>query len=91
MKQAGLNVGVIGATGYVGGRLVPALLDAGHRVRCLARAPGRLDGVAWRAEVEVVDADVLDQASLRFSSGPGSIPAASPGGPTGGCCWCPTR
>ena len=65
MKQAGLNVGVIGATGYVGGRLVPALLEAGHRVRCLARAPGRLDGVAWRAEVEVAEADVLDQASLR--------------------------
>ena len=59
-----LNVGVIGATGYVGGRLVPALLDAGHRVRCLARTPGRLDGVAWRADVEVATADVLDWASL---------------------------
>jgi hypothetical protein len=30
---------VTGATGYVGGRLVPRLLDAGHRVRCLVRDP----------------------------------------------------
>ena len=60
----GLNVGVIGATGYVGGRLVPTLLDAGHRVRCLARTPGRLEGVAWRADVEVAEADVLDWSSL---------------------------
>lgn len=60
-----MNVGVIGATGYVGGRLVPALLSRGHRVRCLARTPGRLDGVTWRAEVEVVAADVLDRASLE--------------------------
>ncbi len=59
-----MNVGIIGATGYVGGRLAPALLAAGHRVRCLARTPSRLDGVPWRASVEVVKADVLDGASL---------------------------
>ncbi|MCY4422520.1 MAG: SDR family oxidoreductase [Acidimicrobiaceae bacterium] len=63
-ERAGLNVGVIGATGYVGGRLVPALLAAGHRVRCLARTPDRLGRVPWRAEVEVARADVLDRASL---------------------------
>ena len=34
---------VTGATGYVGGRLVPELLAAGHRVRCLARTPAKLD------------------------------------------------
>lgn len=59
-----MDVGVIGATGYVGGRLAPALLAAGHRVRCLARTPSRLDGVPWRADVEVAAADVLDRASL---------------------------
>ena len=59
-----MDVGVIGATGYVGGRLVPALLAAGHRVRCLARTPGRLDQVPWRADVEVAAADVLDWGSL---------------------------
>lgn len=30
---------VTGASGYIGGRLVPELLRAGHRVRCLARTP----------------------------------------------------
>jgi uncharacterized protein YbjT (DUF2867 family) len=59
-----MRVAVIGATGYVGGRLVPALLAAGHEVRCLARSPGRLDGVTWRHDVEVVQADVLEPASL---------------------------
>ena len=59
-----MDVGVIGATGYVGGRLVPALLAAGHRVRCLVRTPGRLDRVPWRADVEVAAADVLDWGSL---------------------------
>ena len=34
---------VTGATGYIGGRLVPRLLDAGHRVRCLVREPRKLD------------------------------------------------
>ena len=58
------RVGVLGATGYVGGRLVPALLEAGHRVRCLARTPGRLDLVPWRGEVEVQPADVLEKSSL---------------------------
>ena len=28
---------VTGATGYVGGRLVPRLLEAGYGVRCVAR------------------------------------------------------
>lgn len=59
-----MKVAVIGATGYVGGCLVPELLAAGHDVRCLARTPERLDRVAWRSAVEVARADVLDAASL---------------------------
>lgn len=58
------RVGVVGATGYVGGRLAPALLEAGHQVRCLVRTPSRLDLVPWRPNVEVLAADVLDEASL---------------------------
>ena len=53
-----------GASGYIGGRLVPELLAAGHRVRCLARTPSKLDDQVWRAEVEVVAGDVTDRASL---------------------------
>jgi uncharacterized protein YbjT (DUF2867 family) len=59
-----MKVAVIGATGYVGGRLVPELVAAGHDVRCLARTPERLANVDWRAEVDVVPADVLDPESL---------------------------
>ena len=56
---------VTGATGYVGGRLVPRLLEAGHRVRCLTRDPAKLDLDPWRDQVEVVQGDVLDLDSLR--------------------------
>jgi uncharacterized protein YbjT (DUF2867 family) len=59
-----LDVLVTGATGYVGGRLVPRLLDAGHRVRVLARDPARLAGRPWLPRVEVVRGDVLDPATL---------------------------
>jgi uncharacterized protein YbjT (DUF2867 family) len=45
---------VAGATGYVGGRLVPDLLRHDElRVRCLARTPAKLDAVPWRSSVEV--------------------------------------
>jgi NAD(P)-dependent dehydrogenase (short-subunit alcohol dehydrogenase family) len=56
---------VTGATGYVGGRLVPQLLAAGYRVRCMAREAGRLVGFPWIGQVEVAEADALDPASLR--------------------------
>ena len=50
---------VTGATGYVGGRLVPRLLDAGYRVRVLVRDPERLQGRPWLKQVEVVTGDAL--------------------------------
>ena len=46
-----------GATGYIGGRLVPELLRAGFRVRAMARDPDRLRDRPWSASVEVVRAD----------------------------------
>ncbi|NEE06508.1 NAD(P)H-binding protein, partial [Streptomyces sp. SID7499] len=55
---------VTGATGYIGGRLVPALLDAGYRVRALARTPQKLRDYPWADRVEVVRGDVTDAASL---------------------------
>ena len=55
---------VTGATGYIGGRLVPELLDAGHRVRCLARSPAKLRDHPWADAVQVVRGDVTDAASL---------------------------
>jgi uncharacterized protein YbjT (DUF2867 family) len=55
---------VLGATGYVGGRLVPQLLQAGYRVRCLARTPAKVSGMPWAGEVEVVQGDLLEPATL---------------------------
>ena len=55
---------VTGATGYVGGRLVPRLLEAGCRVRCLARDPTRLLGRTWRDQVEVAQGDMLQRETL---------------------------
>lgn len=54
---------VTGATGYLGGRLVPRLLAAGHEVRCLVRSPSKLRDVPWAADVEIVRGDVLGDVS----------------------------
>ncbi|MEO7503191.1 MAG: SDR family oxidoreductase [Gemmatimonadaceae bacterium] len=58
-----MRVLVTGATGYIGGRLIPRLVGAGHNVVCLVRHPGRVAGRDW-GDVEVLKGDVLDRASL---------------------------
>jgi uncharacterized protein YbjT (DUF2867 family) len=55
---------VTGATGYVGGRLAPRLVEAGYRVRCLVRDPTRLQGRTWHSRMEVAAGDALDPPSL---------------------------
>lgn len=57
---------VTGATGYVGGRLVPALLERGYPVRCLVREPRKVADRPWRHApgVEVVRGDLEDTAAL---------------------------
>jgi uncharacterized protein YbjT (DUF2867 family) len=54
---------VTGATGYVGGRLVPRLIEKDYTVRCLARDALRLIN-RWEG-VEIVQGDVLNEASLN--------------------------
>ncbi|NQV73477.1 SDR family oxidoreductase [bacterium] len=56
---------VTGATGYVGGRLIPKLLQAGYAVRCLVRDRGRMPDQWWSSEVDIVEADVLNFDSLE--------------------------
>jgi uncharacterized protein YbjT (DUF2867 family)/phosphoserine phosphatase len=64
-----LDVLVTGATGFVGGQLVPRLLAEGHRVRVLVRDRARLTA-SWQHEVEVIDGRVEDpQAVLRAADG----------------------
>jgi uncharacterized protein YbjT (DUF2867 family) len=60
------TVVVTGATGYIGGRLVPRLLEAGFRVRCLVREPRKLDARAWRRDpgIEVRRVDLSDAAGV---------------------------
>lgn len=56
---------VTGATGYVGGRLVPRLLDAGHPVRCYARSPRKLDLRPWSMDprVQIIAGDLSDETA----------------------------
>src|SRR4051794_8484773 len=61
---------VTGATGYIGGRLVPELLAAGHRVRVMTRTPARIRDRPWVGQVEIARADAAD---------PGQVAAACAG------------
>jgi uncharacterized protein YbjT (DUF2867 family) len=51
---------VLGATGYIGGRLVPRLLNAGYDVRVLARDPARVAAFSWGADVEIEEGSADD-------------------------------
>jgi len=55
---------VTGATGYVGGRLIPRLLEAGRRVRVLVRHPERLRDLPWFDDIEVVTGDAGDPQAM---------------------------
>ena len=63
------TIAIAGATGYVGGRLAPRLLELGYGVRCLVRSPEKLDGRAWAQGegVEVLRCNFSDQAALTES------------------------
>ncbi len=56
---------VTGATGYVGGRLVPRLLEAGFRVRVLVRNAERIRDLPWADHVEVAVGDAFDPEAIR--------------------------
>jgi len=58
---------VTGSTGYVGGRLIPALLEAGYTVRAMGRSLEKLACRSWghHPKVELVKGDVLDVESLK--------------------------
>lgn len=60
-----MNILLTGATGYIGGRLAPRLLDDGHQVRCLVRTSSKLRDVPWRDSVELADGDVLRPETLE--------------------------
>ncbi len=56
---------VTGATGYIGGRLIPRLIAAGVSVRVFVRDRRRVEGRSWAERVEIVEGDMLDETSVR--------------------------
>src|SRR5512139_3033843 len=57
---------VAGASGYIGARLVPRLLDAGYSVRCVARSPRKLEVRSWshHPRVTIIEGDLAATADL---------------------------
>lgn len=55
---------VFGGTGYIGGRLVPELLEDGYDVCVVARSPEKIQGVPWESAVDIVAGDVTDRDSV---------------------------
>jgi uncharacterized protein YbjT (DUF2867 family) len=65
-----MKILLTGVTGYIGKRLLPHLIEAGHQVVCLVRDPRRVnDKYIENENVDLIKADLLDAQSLR------SIPA----------------
>jgi uncharacterized protein YbjT (DUF2867 family) len=61
------HVLVTGATGYIGGRLIPELLKNGYRVRVMARSPRHLADRDWAEQVEIVQGDAANIESLMLA------------------------
>jgi len=59
-----MKVLVTGATGYIGGRLIPRLVEAGHHVRAMTRSQDRLKDRPWLKDVEIVEGDLLSPDTL---------------------------
>ncbi len=64
-EQQANPVLVTGATGYIGGRLAPRLLERGLPVRVLVRNAARIQGRSWAGQVEIVEGDIRDPVAVR--------------------------
>lgn len=62
-----MRIAVTGATGYIGGRLIPRLIGSGFHVVAISRDAERLRSRSWFSEVEVREADLLDPEALTVA------------------------
>jgi uncharacterized protein YbjT (DUF2867 family) len=60
------RIAIAGATGYIGGRLAPLLVESGYSLRCLVRSPRKLEGRDWSGNerVEIRQVDLSNGAAL---------------------------
>ena len=58
------RIAVTGASGYIGGRLVPLLLEQGHEVTVLTRNAQRLRDVPFASQVRIVEGPLEDEAAV---------------------------
>ena len=60
---------VTGATGYIGGRLVPRLIERGYRVRCYARSAEKVRARSWGSHphVEIIEGDLFDAETEQLT------------------------
>ena len=65
MTSAARTALVTGASGYIGGHVVPRLLDEGWAVRVLTRRRASLEGRPWLDRVEVAEGDVSSESDMR--------------------------
>jgi uncharacterized protein YbjT (DUF2867 family) len=67
MERKYKRILVLGATGYVGGRLLPRLLSGGYTVRASGRSLAKLKSRYWATHqnVELAEVDIQDNDSLR--------------------------
>lgn len=59
-----MNILVTGATGYIGGRLIPILLEREHKVKAFVRDPKRLSGKSWFDRVETFKGDLENRDEI---------------------------
>ncbi len=64
MDEANSKILLTGATGFIGGRLLKALIDQGYQVRCLVRSEEKFRKIYPELDVELVKGDLLESNGL---------------------------
>ncbi len=61
-----MRILLTGATGYIGKRLLPALVEAGHEVICCVRDTKRFNPPkSMRSQISVIEVDLLKEETLK--------------------------